>query len=67
MPIAPDWVKSPIRPRAGDSGASEAFSRTASAVLMRPKAFGPMMRIPYERARRSSSRWRSSPSGPLSA
>lgn len=50
MPIAPDWVKRPMRPGAGGSGASEAFSRTVSALLMRPKAFGPMIRIPYERA-----------------
>ncbi len=34
---------------------------------MTPKAFGPMMRIPYVRAWRTSARWRSRPAGPLSA
>ncbi len=67
IPIAPDWVNRPMRPAAGDSGAREAFSRTGSAVLMTPKAFGPMIRIPYERARRTSSRCRSRPSAPRSA
>ncbi len=67
IPIAPDWVKSPIRPAAGICGASEALSRTSSAVLMMPKALGPMIRMPYERACRTSRRCRSRPSGPLSA
>ncbi len=67
MPMAPDWANRPMRPGRGISGAREAFSRTSAAVLMTPKAFGPMMRMPYVRAWRTSSRWRSRPSGPLSA
>ncbi len=67
MPMAPDWVNRPMRPEAGRSGASEALSRTASELLMMPKAFGPMIRMPYERAWRTSSRWRSRPSAPHSA
>ncbi|GAA3496752.1 hypothetical protein GCM10019016_038530 [Streptomyces prasinosporus] len=66
-PMAPDWANSPIRPGRGDSGASEAFSRTSGDVLMTPKAFGPMMRMPYVRACRTRARWRSRPSGPDSA
>lgn len=67
IPIAPDWVKRPIRPRCGGSGASEALSRVPGAVLMTPNAFGPISRIPYDRTCRSSSRWRSRPAAPLSA
>ncbi len=67
MPIAPDCVNRPMRPAPGIWGASEAFSRTSGAVLIRPKAFGPMSRMPYERAWRSRARWRSRPSGPDSA
>ncbi len=67
IPMAPDWVKSPMRPALGDSGAREALRRTVSEVLMMPKAFGPMMRMPYERACRTSSRCRSRPSAPRSA
>ncbi|RPK49277.1 hypothetical protein EES40_07980 [Streptomyces sp. ADI93-02] len=46
IPMAPDWVKSPMRPALGDSGAREALRRTWGAVLMMPKALGPMIRIP---------------------
>lgn len=43
----------------------EGVSRTSSAVLMTPKALGPMMPMPYERACRTTSRWRSRPSAPF--
>jgi hypothetical protein len=46
MPMAPDWANIPILPGRGISGAREAFSRTPEVVLMTPKAFGPMMRMP---------------------
>lgn len=46
MPMAPDWANIPMRPGRGISGASEALSRTSSAVLMTPKALGPMIRMP---------------------
>ncbi|CAM5249141.1 hypothetical protein SVIOM342S_10098 [Streptomyces violaceorubidus] len=67
MPMAPDWANRPIRPVRGISGAREALSRTCGEVLMIPKALGPMMRMPYVRACRTRARWRSRPSGPLSA
>ncbi len=67
MPMAPDWANRPIRPGRGISGAREALSRTSGEVLMIPNALGPMTRMPYERAWRTRARWRSRPSGPLSA
>lgn len=45
-PMAPDWANRPMRPARGMSGASEAFSRTSGEVLMTPKEFGPMIRMP---------------------
>ncbi len=67
MPIAPDWVNSPMRPRTGaGAGVREALSPTSGAVLITPYAFGPISRIPYERTWRTSSRCRSSPAAPLS-
>nr|MCF0101150.1 hypothetical protein [Streptomyces sp. MH191] len=67
MPMAPDWANMPIRPGRGISGAREALRRTSGEVLTTPKALGPMMRMPYVRAWRTSARCRSRPSGPLSA
>jgi hypothetical protein len=36
-------------------------------VLTMPRALGPITRMPLPRARRTSARWASTPSGPLSA
>ena len=49
------------------SAAREALRRTSGWELMTPKEFGPITRMPLVRAVRSSSRWRTSPSGPASA
>ena len=46
MPRAPDCEKKPSRPRSGISGESEAFIETSGSVLIMPKEFGPMTRIP---------------------
>ncbi len=67
MPMAPDCANRPMRPGRGISGAREALRRTSGEVLTIPKAFGPMIRMPYARACRTRARWRSRPSGPLSA
>lgn len=48
--MAPDWVNRPMWPAPGICGAREAFSRTPGAVLIRPKALGPISRMPYDRA-----------------
>ncbi len=66
-PMAPDWQKIPNPPRSGGTGASEAFSGCSGSVLIRPNAFGPITRMPAARAWRTSARWRSRPSGPVSA
>ena len=42
------------RPGPAWSGASEAFSRMSSSVLMTPNEFGPITRMPSARARRTS-------------
>jgi hypothetical protein len=44
-----------------------ASSRTPGLVLTIPRQFGPISRIPEERQTASSCRWRSAPSGPVSA
>lgn len=44
--MAPDWVKTPVRPRAGIRMEGVALSRTSGPVLIRPSAFGPTRRIP---------------------
>ena len=67
MPRAPLWENRPNRPAGGSAGASEALRRTSGWELMMPKEFGPITRMPLLRAVRSSSRWRTSPSGPASA
>ena len=67
MPSAPDWEKKPIRPRPGITGDSEALSDRAGSVLMTPRQFGPITRIPLARASATSSRCSSRPSGPASA
>ena len=43
MPMAPDWEKNPIEPFGSMSAAKVAFMSTA--VLMRPRQFGPRIRI----------------------
>ena len=66
-PSAPDWLNSASPPGAGRVGASEALSRMSSSVLITPNEFGPITRIPWARARRTSARWRRTPRASSSA
>ena len=67
MPRAPDCEKNPIRPRPGITGDIEALNDASTAVLMTPRQFGPMTRMPSARAWVTRSACRRCPSGPISA
>ena len=56
-PSAPDWAMNPTRPVGGSSRARVAFSRTEGWALATPMQLGPSSRMPWRRARSTSSRW----------
>jgi hypothetical protein len=65
-PSAPLCDRNPTRPGGGYRVENVPFSRTSDAVFTIPMQFGPMIRIPYERARSTSSTCRAVPSPPTS-
>jgi len=66
-PRAPDWDMNPTRPGRGTVGPKLASRHTRGSVLTMPRQLGPIRRMPAARQTASSSRWRSAPSGPISA
>ncbi len=49
MPRAPLCEEKATRPLGGNTGAKDAFRRTAASVLSRPMQLGPTMRMPWPR------------------
>ena len=66
-PRAPLWDRNPTRPGSGTIGPKVASRSTCGSVFKIPRQLGPISRIPVARQTASSSRWRSAPSGPVSA
>ncbi len=64
VPNAPDCDMKAMSPFSGMPAAKEALS--FSGVLIRPRQFGPMMRMPFSRATSTTLRSSSAPSRPVS-
>ncbi len=67
MPSPPDCDENPTRPRTGAKGANVAFIETSGLVLTIPMQLGPITRMPWRRARPTSSRSASACEPPTSA
>ncbi len=65
-PRAPASEKNPARPLGGSASANVALSRISGAVLMTPRQFGPITRIPLARAVATSARSAARPAAPCS-